>query len=45
MKFNIAGAPAHRDMSNRNLQYSPQVFKFDFDKNNKVFEGFSPVKE
>ena len=45
MKFNIDGEPADRNIGNRDLQFAPKVFKFNYDKNNKVFEAFSPEKE
>lgn len=45
MKFNINGAPADRNMNNHDLMSSPKVFKFNYDKNNKVFKNFSPEKE
>ena len=45
MKFNIDGEPADRNMGNRDLQFAPKIFKFNYDKNNKVFEAFSPEKE
>lgn len=45
MKFVIDGEPANRNMGNREMQSSPKVFKFDHDKNNKVFQAFSQEKE
>lgn len=45
MKFNIDGPPADRNMTNRDIQSAPKVFKFDYDSNNKVFKNFSSEKE
>lgn len=43
MKFNIQGPPANRVSGNQN-ESLPNLFKFSFDENNKVFENFNAKK-
>lgn len=45
MKFTIDGPPSNRGVGNRTFESIPKVFKFNHDKNNKVFQEFSQVKE
>lgn len=44
MKFNIQAPPAHRTSGNPNAITLPNIYKFSFDENNKVFQDFSPKK-
>lgn len=44
MKFNIDGT-APKGNSNANQITLPQLYRFSFDKNNKVFNNFSPKKQ
>lgn len=44
MKFNIQTPPANRGVGNENQIALPNLYKFSFDKNNKVFENFNAKK-
>lgn len=44
MKFVIDG-PAPKGLANYELQNAPKAFKFNFDKNNKVFQNFGVHKD
>ncbi|QAA81722.1 hypothetical protein EI546_08285 [Aequorivita sp. H23M31] len=45
MKFEINGPPSPRASTNNpNTLNLPKLYKFSFDKNNKVFKNFSPKK-
>ena len=41
MKFNIDGPPAPRSHNNENQVLTQNVYKFSFDKNNKVFKNYN----
>lgn len=44
MKFNIQAPPAPRAVGNENQIALPNLYKFSFDKGNKVFENFNAKK-
>ena len=43
MKFNISGS-APKSSGNQNQLSMPNLYKFSFDKDNKVFQNFNPKK-
>lgn len=45
MKFDIAGSATKGVPAEGTLMASPKAVKFNFDKNNKVFENYTPIKE